>query len=155
MIAADRYDWLFFLHVLGAMIWVGGVALLNVLVADVLRRDDPDDVARFSRTLRTIGPALLAPSMLAVLVFGIWMVVDSDAWDFDQAWVWLAIVAFVVMFLVGAAFQSRSALGAERASASGDHAEAGRQLRTWAWGMRLMLVLLVLVAWDMVFKPGL
>jgi hypothetical protein len=34
-------------------------------------------------------------------------------------------------------------------------AEAVRRLRQWAWGMRLILVLLLVVTLDMVAKPGL
>jgi hypothetical protein len=37
----------------------------------------------------------------------------------------------------------------------GDDAEVASQLRRWSWGIRLILVLLVVATWDMVFKPGL
>ncbi len=44
----------------------------------------------------------------------------------------------------------------ERATAeAGDDGEAARQLTRWSWGMRLILVLLLVATWDMVFKPGL
>jgi hypothetical protein len=32
--------------------------------------------------------------------------------------------------------------------------EAARQLRRWLWGMGVILVLLLTIAWEMVFKPG-
>ena len=41
-----------------------------------------------------------------------------------------------------------------RASDSGQHHLAARQFNRWSWGMRLILLLLVVAAWDMVFKPG-
>ena len=37
----------------------------------------------------------------------------------------------------------------------GDNAEVVRQLGRWAWGMRAILVVLLVVAWDMVLKPWL
>jgi hypothetical protein len=43
----------------------------------------------------------------------------------------------------------------QRSSTAGDHGEAARQLRRWAWGMRLILALLVVITWDMVAKPTL
>jgi hypothetical protein len=43
---------------------------------------------------------------------------------------------------------------AQRAVASSDYGEAARQLRCWSWGMIAILVLLIVVVWDMVFKPG-
>jgi hypothetical protein len=52
-------------------------------------------------------------------------------------------------------FQSRTAIGAQRAADAGDDGEAARQLRRWSWGTRLILLLLVVASWDMVFKPGL
>jgi hypothetical protein len=30
-----------------------------------------------------------------------------------------------------------------------------RQLRRWSWGMRAIVIILVVAAWDMVGKPGL
>jgi uncharacterized membrane protein len=154
-VVAVLYDWLLFLHIVAAMVWVGGLAALNVLVAIVLRGGGTDEVARFVSALRVVGPATLAPAMLGVLAFGIWLVLDSDAWSFGQTWVWLALVLFGVAFVFGAAFQSRSALAAQHAVEAGDGAEAARQLRRWAWGMRVILVVLLVVVWDMVFKPWL
>jgi hypothetical protein len=82
------------------------------------------------------------------------MVIDSSAWDFGQTWIWLALVLLAGAVLVGAAFLSRAALAAERAVRAGDEAEAANHLRRWSWGIRLVLVLLVVATWDMVFKPG-
>jgi hypothetical protein len=101
-----------------------------------------------------VGPAVLAPAPAIVLGFGVWMVIDSDAWDFDQVWVSLALGLLVAAFAFGAAFQSRAAIAAERASARGDADEAARQLRRWSRGSGLILLLLVVTTWDMVFKPG-
>jgi hypothetical protein len=102
-----------------------------------------------------IGPLVLAPATIAVAGFGAWLVLDNEAWDFGQTWIWVAVVLFVAAFVAGAAFQSRSAIGAQRAAAAGDAGEAARQLSRWSWGSRLILLLLVVATWDMVFKPGL
>jgi uncharacterized membrane protein len=155
VLAADLYDWLLFLHVIAAMVWVGGLVALTVLASLVLSGGEEGAVARFVASLRVIGPLVLLPSMAAVIGFGIWMVLDSEAWSFGQTWVWLALALFGGAFVVGAAFQSRSAIDAQRAAEAGDHLEAARQLRRWSWGMRVILLLLFVAAWDMVFKPGL
>jgi uncharacterized membrane protein len=154
LLAARLYDWLMFFHVLAAMVWFGGLVVLTVLVTQALRSDQPDAIARFVGNLRVIGPLLFAPAMAVVLGLGIWMVVDSDAWGFGQGWIRLALTLFGAAFLIGAAFQSRAAILAERAVAAGHRVEAVRQLRRWSWGMRLILLLLLVVTWDMVFKPG-
>jgi uncharacterized membrane protein len=154
-VAIVFYDWLLFLHVVAAMVWVGAVVALNVLAMQVLRSGDRDAVARFTGSLRVIGPFVLAPSVAALVGFGIWLVVDSDAWDFGQTWIVLALALFAAAFLIGAVFQSRAAIGAERAASAGNDGEAVRQLTRWSWGMRLILLLLLVATWDMVVKPGL
>jgi uncharacterized membrane protein len=153
--AATLYDWLLFAHIVAAMVWLGGAALLGALVTGVLRGGDPDAVARFVAGLRFVGPRLLAPATVAVFGFGIWLVLNSAAWDFGQGWVQLALALFAAAFLIGAAHQSRAALGAEQAADRGDHDGALRQLARWSWGYRLIVLLLVVATWDMVSKPGL
>jgi uncharacterized membrane protein len=153
--AATLYDWLLFLHIVAAMVWVGGLFAVNVLAIQVLRGGESQVVARFIGSLRFVGPLVFAPSVVALLAFGIWMVVDSNAWDFGQRWVQVGTGLLVLAFVIGAAFQSRSALAAQRAASAGDDREAVRQLRRWAWGMRLILVVLLVATWDMVVKPGL
>jgi uncharacterized membrane protein len=149
------YDWLLLLHIFAAMVWVGGGVILAALVTRVLLDPEPGAVARFVGDLRAIGPLVLAPATLAVAGFGVWLVLDSAAWGFGQFWVQLALALFAAALLIGGGYQSRAAINAERAAARGDHAEALRQLRRWSWGYRLIVVLLVAAAWDMVFKPGL
>src|SRR4051794_11303986 len=121
------YDWLLFLHILAAMVWLGGLAGLTVFGTLALRGDD-SDVARFSRSLRRFGPILLAPSAVLVVALGIPLVAKSAAWDFGQRWVDVALALVVVAVLVGAVSLARTALAAERAVADGDAAAARRQL---------------------------
>jgi uncharacterized membrane protein len=153
--ATDLYDWLVFVHVVAAMVWVGGITVLGALAIGVLRDPDGDATARFLASLRRIGPLVLAPAPVLLVAFGIWAVADSDAWDFGQLWIQLALGLFVAAFAIGAAHQSTAAIGAERAAARGDHDGAVRRLRRWAWGMAAIVLLLVVATWAMVFKPGL
>jgi uncharacterized membrane protein len=153
--ATALQDWLLFAHVLAAMLWLGGLAVLGALGIRVVREGDADATARFLAGLRRIGPVLLAPAPVVLVAFGVWLVADSDAWGFGQLWVQLGLGLFAAAFAVGAAHQARAALGAERSAARGDAREAARLLRGWAWGMGAIALLLVAATWDMVFKPGL
>ena len=155
LVAGALYDWLKFLHVLAAMLWLGGTAALSVVATHLARHGERNVIERFVRSLGVVGPIVLAPATLSVVGFGIWLVLDSEAWDFGQTWVWLALVLFAAAFVVGAGFQSRAAVSGRRAAEGGDDREAARQLSRWAWGSRLILIILVVAAWDMVFKPGL
>jgi len=151
---ATLYQWLLLLHIVSAMLWVGGAVLLGAIVTMVLREREPDAVTRLLTTLRFIGPRVLAPATIAVVGLGLWMVLNSSAWSFGQAWVQVGIGLFAAAFVIGAAHQSTAAIGAERAAARGDHDEALRKLTRWSWGYRLIVVLLAVATWDMVMKPG-
>lgn len=153
--AAELYDWLLFLHIVAAMIWVGGLVALTVLATQVLRSGERDAIARFIGSLRVIGPTALAPATVTVLGIGIWLVVDSDAWDFGQTWIVAALTLAASALVAGIALGGRAGISAQRAVAAGDDGEAAHQLRRWSWGMRLMLLLLIAATWDMVIKPGL
>jgi len=155
MTAVTRYDWLLFAHIVAAMVWVGGAVLLSVLALQALRSTDPSVLDRFVGNLRVIGPRVFAPSVVALVGFGVWLVIDSAAWNFDQTWIQIALGLFAGAFLVGAVFLSRAAVLAERAVARGDHADAVRQVQRWSWGYGLVVLLLVVATWDMVVKPGL
>ena len=154
-VAATLYDWLLFLHILAAMIWVGGLLTVGALSIRVLRSGGHDAIATFVGHLRVIGPLVFAPAMVAVVGLGTWLVLDTETWRFGQTWLLLALALFAAAVLLGAVFQSRAAIAAERAASAGDDREAARQLRRWTWGMSLILVLLVAITWDMVVKPGL
>jgi uncharacterized membrane protein len=123
-IATGLYDWLLFGHIVAAMAWVGGGLVLGVLSVQGVREGEPCAVERFVGNLRVIGPRVLAPSTVAVVGLGVWMVLDSAAWDFGQLWVLLALGLFGGAAMIGAAHQSRAALGARRALEHGDEHEA-------------------------------
>jgi len=155
LVAASFEDWLHLVHIIAAMLWVGSVITLVALAFEAVRHGEPDAVARLLGSLRVVGPAVLAPGPLLLLATGIWSVARSDAWAFDQTWVWLALVLLGAAFLYGAAFQSRVAINAQRAAAAGESDKAIRLLGRWALGSLLILGLLLVATWDMVFKPGL
>ena len=150
---AALYDWLLFLHILAAMLWLGGIVVIGAFAFRILHTRQPGATAAFLGNLRVIGPLVLAPAPAILLAMGIWMV--ADRWEFDETWVSLGFGLFLVAFLIGAAHQSRAAIAAEKASKAGDDAAALHHLRHWAYGMAVILVLLVVATWDMVFKPGL
>lgn len=147
------YEWLKFGHILAAMVWLGGGIMLVVIARRARTSPDANAIPAFARSLSHLGPRVLAPAVVGVLVFGVWMVLDSAAWDFEQAWVLIAIGLFVIAFLVGAVYLSRIALQFDRAG-SDDREGARALLDRWLIGYGVVLATLVIAAWDMVFKPG-
>jgi putative copper export protein len=150
---ATLYDYLMFAHVLAAMLWLGGWAVLGLLAAHTLLQGDPGTLARFAATLRFIGPRLLGPATVLVAGLGVGLVLDSHQWHFSQFWIELAVGLLAAVLVVGAGFQSRAAIGAERAIREDDPDQARRHIRQWAWGAIVILALLVIATWDMTIKP--
>jgi putative copper export protein len=147
------YEWLLLGHVLSAMVWVGGGLMLVLVARRARASSDPRAVIDFGENLSYIGPRVLAPSVVGVLVFGVWMVLDSAAWDFGQAWILVAIGLFAVAVLIGAVYLSRVAL--QMVGSSREDARVSRALLDrWLLGYAVVLVVLVLIVADMVFKPG-
>jgi uncharacterized membrane protein len=147
------YDWLKLAHILAAMVWLGGGLMLVFVARRARASGSPAAIVDFGRSLSYLGPRVLAPAVIAVFVFGVWMVLDSAAWDFSQTWVLLALALFALAFLVGAIYLSRVSVQLAR-QAEADR-EAGRSLLDrWLIGYAVVLAILVVTVWDMVFKPG-
>jgi uncharacterized membrane protein len=148
--------WLHFLHITGAVIWVGGGVVLSVIGQRVRRSGDATLLAEFARTLSYVGLRVFTPSVIVVLVTGVWLVFAEESGNFTQLWVILALVAFAVAFLIGAVYLSRSAIRLERvmSAPTPDIAAARDALGRWLLGYGVVLAVLVFALWDMVFKPG-
>ncbi len=152
----DMVAWLLFVHVLSAMVWLGGG--LTLMVAGFRARSSarPEAVAEFAGTVPFVGLRVLMPSVVVLLVTGIWQVLASSAWSFSQLWVRLALGLFILAFLVGAVYLSRVGIGLARATADNRLASEGTALlNRWLVGYVVVLALLVVAVWDMIFKPGL
>jgi hypothetical protein len=50
-VIAELTDWLLYLHILGAIVWLGGLVMLSLLATLVLRSRDGEAVTRFVGSL--------------------------------------------------------------------------------------------------------
>jgi uncharacterized membrane protein len=155
----DTYDWLLFLHVLGAFLVLGGVVLAGVLNFAALRRERPSEIAMLFKFAR-VGVASIGIGMVLTLVLGLWLV-HHVGYGWGQTWIVLALVLWVLANALGGIGGSREKKTrelAERLAAEGDapSAELTARLRdpVWlalSWGSGIViLVILALMIW----KPG-
>lgn len=149
--------WLKFAHILGAMIWIGGGVMLSLIGLLARQSEDHSFIREFSRTLSYVGLRVLMPAVIAVLVFGIWLMLIFPAWQLSQLWILLALGAFALAFVIGAVYLSRIALALDRLTADMEFdLKAARDLlNRWIVGYQIVLLVLIFAVWDMVFKPGL
>ena len=124
------YEWLLFLHVLAAFLLVAGLTAYGVLVLG-------GDAAR--RALAPPAMALWNAGGLGVLVLGIWLALEVDAYELWDGW----IIAAIVLWLVASGAGGRLA----RTLRGGGPDKARVQLAVMSLATLALLI-------DMVFKPG-
>jgi uncharacterized membrane protein len=95
------YEFLLFVHVLAAVIWVGGGITLNILGSRMVNESDPAALAGFSRQTAFIGSRVYAPVSALLFLVGVFMVLDR--WDFQDLWIAIGVVGFLYSFITGAA----------------------------------------------------
>jgi uncharacterized membrane protein len=81
--------------------------------------------ARFDPVAGIAGPILIA-SALVVLGTGIGMVLESEAVELAQTWVWLSLALFGVTVIIGIAYYAPMSTKILSALEAGDSEEADR-----------------------------
>jgi uncharacterized membrane protein len=152
----STYEVLLFCHLLAAMVWVGGDAMLQFFYLRA-RAAGPQAVVQFTHQVEWIGLRIINPTALLVVIFGVLLVIDVDGYEFSQFWISAGLALFLLSAITGAAF-----LGPETGRINKLLEERGeedpvvqRRIARVLWVSRIELILLVLIVLDMVTKPGL
>jgi uncharacterized membrane protein len=150
------YEFLLYVHISMAIIWVGGGFASQFFALRALRTTDPTRLASFAADVGWVGTRIFAPASGLALVSGIWLVLDSDFWGFGDDWIVIALVLFAVTFLAGMLFfgpesnRISNLVAAEGADSPAAQARIQRILAL----TRADLVLLFLIVFDMTVKPS-
>jgi uncharacterized membrane protein len=154
MIGADVYEWLKAFHILMAIVWVGGALMLQVLAVRTMRANDPQRLRMFAGELEFVGTRIFVPASLILLILGIVLVIDR--WAFEQFWIIAAIVMFAFSFISGAFYLGPQSGKLKKLyeTEGTESAEAPALIRKLFVVSRIELVLMVLIVFDMVLKPG-
>lgn len=149
------YELLLFGHLLFVSIWVGGDAMIQVFALRAFAAG-PQRTVDLMKDVEWIGNRVLVPSALLVVIFGGWMVIDQEAWEFSQFWVSAGLAVFLASFIAGAGFLGPESgrLGTLAEERSVEDPELQRRIRRLLLISRIELVLLIAVIFDMVVKPG-
>jgi len=150
------YDFLLFIHISATVVWVGAGVCSMVLAIGYDSDGDEPAIRRFLADQDRLATRLFIPASLTVVILGIALVIESDAWSFDQLWIVLGLVGFAATFVTGL-FMIKPA--SERVGAAMER-EGGRltaalrtDIRKLIVMARLDYVVLFLVIADMVVKP--
>ena len=150
------YEFLLTIHVLAAVIWVGGGIAMHILGRRVLRRNDPEEIYKFSAEVNLIGMRLYAPTSLILLVAGI-LLVNEAGYEFSQLWITLGFLGWIFSFIVGVGYYGpqdkklQALVAADGPTAPGVVANVRQALMVNS----IEILILLLVVIDMTVKPGL
>ncbi len=152
----NLYTTLVFVHVLMAIVWVGGVLVTQVYVVLASRAEDPTRRTRLFGDISWIGLHVFTPAAFVLVVAGVSMVLLSDAWAFSQTWIWVSLSVYVLSLGVGVTFIGPengriAALAEQRGPTDPEVVRRSARLLTV---FRSEALLLIIVVWMMVAKPG-
>lgn len=142
------------LHVLAAMVWLGGgFCLLTIgIIAD--RTRNAEELLRLMQTIAYLGNRMFVPAALVTLLCGVAMV--WVAWSFSEFWIMLALGGFALSFALGTGIiKPRSDRLLAMAAREGASPAVVEQCREVIRHGKLDYVILFLIVVVMVLKPGL
>ena len=143
-----------FIHVLAAMVWVGGVLSFAFLNFRLIRGGDPGMIQSVAAAGRTVGMLLIGPSAALTLLTGIAAVVSGHL-SFGSLWVSWGFVAVVLSLALGASLIRITTEKLVAAATAGDAGPMAQQQRKLALWNAMNLLLLISTVGMMVFKPTL
>ena len=150
----STYSVLLFIHIVCAVIWVGGAFALQLLAFLVSRTGDQLELARLMRYFELIGSRVFVP--VATLLFVAGAAMTLQAWSFGKTWIAVSVALWVLSAVAGAVYLGpRAKRVGELFTAEGQSSEAGRALMNRLFLVsRLELVSFAIIIALMVFKPG-
>jgi uncharacterized membrane protein len=148
------YQLLLYVHIVSAVIWVGGAVYAQLLAIRVSRSNDPTELPRLGRHFEWIGTRVFVPAGIVVFLAGAAMTVQR--WSFSQGWIAAAVGLWLLSALGGAVYLGpRAKRAAELFDVEGPASVAGRRLTERLFIVsRLELLSFAIVIALMVFKPG-
>jgi hypothetical protein len=149
------YELLLFLHIVATIIWIGAGFLSLVLGTSYAAGDDEPAMQRFLRDQERLAVRLFIPASLAVVLLGIALVIESDAWSFDQLWIVLGLIGYAATFVTGLFLikPTIERIGAMELDSGRITSSMRTEIRKLIVKSRLDYVVLMLVVFDMVVKP--
>jgi uncharacterized membrane protein len=146
------YSFLLFAHVAMAVIWIGGGLMMQLFGIRASRLGDRARLANLGEDIAFIGPRLFVPASLLAFLTGILLVIDSDFYGFGDDWIVIGLVLYATTFLTGLLFLGPESGRVGKLTAEGSP-EAGPRMARFIMLVRLDLVLLFLMLYDMTVKP--
>lgn len=153
-IAATTYQWYLAVHILAAVLWVGGAFTIQLLAIRASRPNGRLQLGSLASEIEWVGTRVFIPSSLILVIMGFLLAGKGD-WDWNF-WLVFALIVWIASFVTGAAYLGPQSgkLGEDVERYGIDSAQATARLQRIFLVSRIELVFLVLVVLDMALKPG-
>lgn len=143
----NLYNLLLLVHILAVVVTFAPAVINPLLEKHFEKNGGEAALTNWSGFTASYTSKIALPGLVVILLTGVWMIVDFDGWEFSQTWISLS---FLVWFAIGGVV-SAMILKGEKKLAAGDM--SGRGLV--AKGGPIATVLLIVMLYLMIFKPGL
>lgn len=142
------------IHVLGAVVWLGGGMLITILAFRADRAHNDDELIAIGRQAEWASTRIFIPAGLIVLLMGLILMHKGD-WGYGHFWTLFGLAGWAASFVIGATFlgPQTTKLNKLVAEKGPRHPDTQAKLRTILAVARADIVLITLIAADMVAKP--
>jgi uncharacterized membrane protein len=147
------YEFALFVHILAAVVWVGGGVTIQALSFRIIRADDPVRMAGFAKDVEKVGMFVFLPASLLVLGFGFALMAEGN-WSYDF-WVIFGLAVVGLSALTGSLFLGPEAgrIGKLIDAKGPEYPEVQERIKRILMISRIELTLLIAVVFAMVVKP--
>lgn len=149
------YDIYVFIHIAGAVTWVGGNTITQLNGRRIVGRGNPVEVQGFIKDLVWLTPRFFIPISLTTVAFGI-IAVLKGPWEFSDPWVSAGMTMFIVSFLIGIGYLGPQTAKLDKLTEAGE-AESPAYTKIVSAilvAAAIELALLWATVFVMVVKPG-
>jgi uncharacterized membrane protein len=149
------YELLLFVHIMAAIVWVGGAVASQITAVRVMKAGDAARKATLAGELEWMGTRVFTPASGILFLFGIFLVLNGN-WSWGEPWIGGGITIWLVSTVLGIAFfgpelgRIQKLTDAEGADSPAVMTRVDRLLLV----SRVELGLLILAVFLMSTKPG-
>jgi uncharacterized membrane protein len=141
-------------HVLFAVVWVGGGVSIMIHAIRAQTARDADGIVTVAKQAAFMGEKVFAPVGLVTFLMGIAMMINTN-WGWSHFWVIIGLLGYASTFVVGIGFLSPMAKKIDRSAEENGptHPETLALIDRIMLVARFDVAVLMLVVVDMVTKP--
>lgn len=149
------YELLLFVHILAAIVWIGGGVTMQLLSVRVLASGDATRKTAYAYDLEWIGQRVYTPASGILLLFGVLLVIDGR-WGWGEPFVSGGLAIWIISTAIGAAFLGPEGVKIRKlmAAEGPDSPEVSQRVSRFLLVGRVDLALLVVAVFLMSVKPG-